>query len=311
MFRGNLKIIFVAFGALASAGCGTHDDHSHSGVVALMKEDRAALASLDSRGPALYDEKHDGLFTRIFGGTSGSDVLRFLDARARYFADARPVERQLAAYAFPYTNWLVEQGSVVTEDVRANRTQVGATNYGTLIWLLSAVNGVPVSLRIDGQMISVNSSRVGIIVPGPGYARQGYDPETDLTYDLPEAYRQTILIHEARHSDCTGGLSQVDLQAARGARSPGDYSNRACGHLHVVCPASSKYAGIAACDSESWGAYSVGAVFAEAAALNYESDLVAWNIMRAWAIDQRNRTVGVKAMEGDPDLSSAGLLGGN
>lgn len=79
--------------------------------------------------------------------------------------------------------------------------------------------------------------------------------------------RQSYLIHEARHSDCSGGVSEADLSLARRAQSMDDYLNQTtspkCGYFHSLCKGG-YLKGIRACDEMPWGSYGVQAVYIEA-----------------------------------------------
>ncbi|MGE0631624.1 MAG: hypothetical protein AB7O96_04410 [Pseudobdellovibrionaceae bacterium] len=72
------------------------------------------------------------------------------------------------------------------------------------------------------------------------------------------------LVHEARHSDCTGGLktsfintyinNHIQQKTWRNAES-------ACLHYHNKCPVGHDMAGEVACDTHLWGAYAAGGMF--------------------------------------------------
>ena len=87
----------------------------------------------------------------------------------------------------------------------------------------------------------------------------------------------------------------------------------ACGHFHTYCPDSMKdLAGLAACDGQPWGAYSVGFVYQAALAVS-ETDPVRKAVLEAGAVDSFSRLqFDTDAMlsgdDGPPDMSSAGLL---
>lgn len=290
---------------LALGACGKKEEKVPSPIVQLMREDAAQLATTEPQGAKSFDGLRDGAFTKVFGGTSGAHVKAFFDERVHYFTDPATLDEQLDGHSFPFQGWMKEVSQEKAK--REGETKVGATNYGTLLWLLGVINDVPLRVTIDEQDIAIDSSRAGIIVGGEGYETTGKTRE-GRSYPIPVTYRQSILLHEARHSDCSGGLTRADLAQARSAKTSEDYPNRACGHLHVTCPSTSDYAGIAACDKEPWGAYTVGAIFAEATTANYADGSIPWQVMRLWAIDQRSRSLVSDAMSGTPDLSSRGLV---
>lgn len=77
--------------------------------------------------------------------------------------------------------------------------------------------------------------------------------------------RISTLVHEARHSDCTGGVKTSLVNSyiranISGAQPNAPYTS-ACLHLHNACPAGHDLEGISACDTHLWGAYAIGAMF--------------------------------------------------
>jgi hypothetical protein len=146
-----------------------------------------------------------------------------------------------------------------------------------------------VTVYLNGDVIPVDSSRVGFLLFGPGYV--GHTEIQGRQVPVPVEYRQEILVHEARHSDCTGGIDEAALDIARHASTSRmftrEFPRRQCGHLHVYCPRG-PHAGLAACDEDPWGAYAIGAVFAAGAALS-ATTRTAHDVMIATAIDSLSR----------------------
>jgi hypothetical protein len=86
--------------------------------------------------------------------------------------------------------------------------------------------------------VKVTSPRSGIIQIGEGL----FDPETSVNPENPEAISNNILrlatlFHEARHSDGNG---------------------KSLGFAHTVCPRGHDFEGIAACDENLNGPYTIG-----------------------------------------------------
>ncbi len=100
---------------------------------------------------------------------------------------------------------------------------------------------------------------------GEGY-NMSYLEKDGTTYNFPAAYRQSILFHEARHSDCPTGLNRNDLDFVKSKKNLREltesFKKMSCGQLHSYCPESHKYKNLPACDHMAWGAYSAGAMFA-------------------------------------------------
>lgn len=223
-------------------------------------------------------------FDGVFGGAGPQDALRYLDERVRYLlpADAFPEER------------LVLRGV----DEQEPDQQVAARNIGVLAWLEAELASPRrLEFQFGAESLPLESSRVGIVMLGPAYS------------GLPAILRAGVLIHEARHSDCTGGLEEEDLKAlAEGAepRSP------ACGHLHAVCPSWHELSGIAACDDHPWGAYAVEALFlAELARRCVDCSESVRQIAYVEAASAWGRVRGASELlsgrAGNPDMSSSGI----
>ena len=159
---------------------------------------------------------------------------------------------------------------------------------------------------------------------GPGYIREAQNDE-GKTFELPTEYRQATLVHEARHSDCTGGVSQAALNVARNSRNIIEFVNNYpamnCGHLHTMCPAWHEFKDLPACDRHFWGAYAVGYVFAAAkqdpnstgfrdVLLRYMENDSASRLL--YLTKGTNRIIDVEPMlngqYGLPDMTSSGIV---
>jgi hypothetical protein len=280
---------------------------------ALYSADLNALANVDSSQSAImdYDMRNDRLFSKIFGGTSFYDVSRYYNDRIKYAVTMDEFSHLQSSTTLPDQGWLKSSHDRDNGGDSGN-SQLGAVNVGTLLWLESVVANTPLSVFIDNDWRSIESTRAGIMMFGPAYKSRIYDSYGDA-HILPPAYRQSILMHEARHADCTGGLSQKTLQIMRNAQSAEEFTQKVpfmrCGHLHVVCK-SGELAGIPACDAERFGAYKVGAVFI-AGILDAETDYVSRKILEMVELDYETRQQESYDLAGfgrDPDMTSAGLV---
>ncbi len=225
-------------------------------------------------------------FGQIFGAADQDGVLTYLDERLGfiipYEADLRP--------------------RLVFDEVDDGADpMIVATNVGTVLWMnAEAGSRRQLYFRFDKGAVRVDSSRVGIIMLGKGYS-ESLDP----------IERIGTHVHEARHSDCTGGLSFADLRRVRENELPRSLS---CGHLHVACPPGHPYEGLFACDEHAWGSYAVQAIFyatvARGCAGCSERER---QIALVAGADAASRVLVLDAMLdgdfGDPDMSSSGLQG--
>jgi hypothetical protein len=174
-------------------------------------------------------------FEKIFGSTENAGVIQYLSERIHY--------------VLPHQ---IKLSSRLTQDSSPIFTY--ATNIGTMLWF-DALNKAPnpYAIRVGNLSVPVTSSRVGIIQLGLGYILK-----SSGSVASSQIQRISTLIHEARHSDCTGGINASDLELLWADEDP-EKSN--CGHLHVRCPEGHAYDGAYACDGEAWGAHSISAIY--------------------------------------------------
>ena len=189
---------------------------------------------------------------------------------------------------------------------------MGALNVSTGIWLSGLIANQTVILEIQGQTIPVSSSRTGVMMFGSGYEATINDSAGN-TYTIPPAYRQAILVHEGRHSDCTDGITSQEVEMMRESSSLEDFYKKFplphCGHLHILCP-SGDFEGIPACDAERYGAYTVGEIY-EAALIDSQTDEISKKILDASVIDYASRYVKTDPTAPDeqaPNMTSGGLI---
>jgi hypothetical protein len=298
----------VALGiCLGVAGCGGSKDEpapapNPPSPTELARGDVRLLRETEHAGYSEFDRENGRVFTQIFGGTDAADVTNYLDTRLRFYFDQgnrtatitgmedRPVT---IAEIFPQSS-----------DPRA---QVGAVNAGTGLWLSSLVYRKSLSLSVGSESHPINASRIGITILGPGY--QSNLETSRGSIPLHPTFRQAVLIHEARHSDCTGGISETWLesvrQLGRSQAASDKYFGLQCGHLHAKCPSGHDLEGLAACDREPWGAYTVGNIFYRAVAREFEIGSVDYQVASYYIADFESRVL-VDRDGTTPDMSSSG-----
>jgi hypothetical protein len=256
-------------------------------------------------------------FSEIFGGVKASDVYRYLDERIHYLVK----DDFTNTIKFKYNDWVNDPDE--EKKLKTQGGQVGAANIGTQLWLQSAVDASPeaTTFPLGGHAVVIDSSRTGVFILGDGYTTSTGVPFVGI----PAEVRQSIVVHEARHSDCTGGITEQSLKELRGYRdyheTQAEFEQMSCGHLHAECPAGHSMAGLPACDSprDIWGAYAVQAIFLESLvnqkiAENKDSSftLSAFGIMSMMAMDSYDRLLYNAAdlrqgKLGKIDLSSSGI----
>ncbi len=178
-------------------------------------------------------------YGQVFNGNGSLDAVRNMDERVNYvLPESVKLEDRLG----------------VAEDPLTDAVTV-ASNIGTILFFVQKSNpDKKLYFKIGNAKVGLDSSRVGIIRLGPGYTMEKLKDGTPLT----AVFRTATLVHEGRHSDCTGGLKASDLELLKLGQIP---VNKNCGHLHVKCPPGHDLAGYYACDGHPWGAYAVGAVY--------------------------------------------------
>jgi len=209
----------------------TYDQEVSSGKRLQFNQDIETQKSLQIDGSKIRR------FNDIFGGPKSSDVISFMDTRINYVIDS---ETDI-------------NNRILVRELNAVQPETVATNIGMGLWQLSlALESQKIDFEINDSPVPINSGRTGIIQLGSIFDR------------LSTSERFGTLVHEARHSDCTGGMLQSDIERIRNNQQPLNYK---CGHRHEICPGGHPYEGSFACDAHPWGAYVVQSIFAASIAL--------------------------------------------
>ena len=228
-------------------------------------------------------------FQSIFNGFTGTDIRAYMDTRIHSFFSQYDVAHMPEPTASELSG--VKQSGPLDENAKA---VVGASNIGALAWFQTLFVNRPLTFVIAGQTIQPTSSRVGLMMIGPGYDRVQQRADGTI-FRFPLEYRQSILIHEARHSDCTGGITQSAIDEARMTGDFNDFLQATqatdCAHLHAICPSWHSLHGLAGCDDRPWGAYAVQSTYAFALMqkAKVQNDVVLKNVMEFSAADAATR----------------------
>lgn len=237
--------------------------------------------------------KPNSIFSKVFGGTDAKAVLTYIDDRLNYMIS---FDQDL--------DKLIEQTDATArvrdekEDSKTpSRAMILGVNPSFPVWLMEIVTQAQskgkkhAELRINGTLRPIESSYVGVFQLGDSYNK------------VPSVVRTGTIVHEARHSDCTGGLYIEDAVAMLKGKTPKSHS---CGNLHVNCPKGHSYEGLPACDGQPWGAYAVGAIYASAVASSDGLSEEEIQQAKAEALDSFSRVLNLKDMMdgklGSPDM---------
>jgi hypothetical protein len=322
-----LCIFMILCSTALGSGCGASladdlldldSEGSKGDAQALVKvaEDLKAL-DLFSTSPLTLSVAGSGLrFKQVFGGYSGENVRDFISQRIKYFIsfdDLLLLNNSYIRQSDPASDNELNWTHIKNSENFKNK--VAASNLGIQLWLQSLIDQEPATITLKNwQRIPITSSRVGIMLIGPAYDASLTQPDGSLV-SLPREYRQSLLVHEARHSDCVGGVTQHDLEGVRKVSSYSEFlekfNSKKCGHLHALCR-EGDYKDLPACDSMLWGSYGIQALYLEAA---LEKEVVGsqkWQLLLTTFIDTRNRLqfdYNLDMIQGleDPDLNSLGL----
>lgn len=126
---------------------------------------------------------------------------------------------------------------------RGGAVKLVMSNLGAGIYFFGKSSGAILGLAIPGlNTVTVNSPRAGIFQIGEGHflpllRRSGGTENNNYANSL---LRLGTFFHEARHSDGNGA---------------------SLGFMHAVCPEGHDYAGYNACDANTNGPYTIGAIF--------------------------------------------------
>ena len=205
-----------------------------------IRERQALDASTAELGALIINGGQIKWFEQIFGGGRSSNVVNYFENRVNYGLSASTDLNDRIVF----TNNIFAEGVTV------------ASNPSVGLWYFAkAVEPEVMKFEINGKLLSINSSRIGIMQFG-----------AFVEFNTTEQIK--TLVHEARHSDCTGGAWASDIDRIRNGLSP---LNKLCGNFHELCPPGHPLADEYACDAHPWGAYAIDAIYAATLALECSS----------------------------------------
>lgn len=224
----------------------------------------------------LFDSQNGGIFRKIFGGVEASHVHRFLKDRIQFFYSDS--DRLLTSMGYL-------EGSKDSLHARSKVTPIAA-NVGTELFVNSFKIGSPFFLIWRGRSVLIESPRLGLVSLSKEYQKSEY-----FLSSLVRVLE--VLVHEARHSDCSLKDNSFEHFSKFKQTSHLDFYPKECGHLHQHCSWIPGLESIAACDSAAFGPYFVS--FIGLRALFFDPQLVSLRfsgaaVQRALLVDNLSRT---------------------
>ena len=339
---------------LLGSACGPahspHSDHIDPHSISHLAEShiKELPRTLTPSRVSNFNRTHHQAFAKLFGGPSGQDVQSFIRSRIKYILNI--FNNQNTYHISPppkHRDWNKKPYSLISAPtqnslennfthhnlgqsnlshlatpiaVHDESTQnIGALNLSIDFWLQGLIDQTEYTLILpNGYRIRMNNPREAVVSVGPAYAMSANNTPT------PTIISQSMLVHEARHSDCSGGISHRDLLMMKSSQNYLEFSqnsqSKKCGYLHDLCPSTHALAGQAACDTMPWGAYTAGIIFLEGALFRTDpyhfgkavKSNLEWQLAQTYLLEFKTRLLFnyrhmIEGRLGDPDLSSSGL----
>ena len=254
----------------------------------------ADLYDLAASRPAA-DSDAGRAFAQAFGHEAdGGGPEAFVRSRVGHFALESWVlgsSLELPPSGWPEVMPVPDAGP--TRDAGEGPGRLLGHNTGSLAWVDAKVQGRDPFVTTRQGQIDFDDPRHGLVVfPDHFFVPAGVHRRPRVARWL----RQSVIVHEARHSDCgEGGLSPA-VAAARLAHGPAAYTARnfprTCGYWHVPCEGG-EHDGILACDRMPWGANGFGLVVLHAARARGDLSRAEQDDLDVLIEDVRSRLVGV------------------
>lgn len=238
LFFISFQFILSSCGGSRNGGNNQEREENQGGGILIYDNELSSkeVNALDKDFEIFNDRILDGSnirrFSDVFSGNNSSDVYNYLDERLNYILSA--------------TTKLEDRVTRTSNSIFEATTL--ASNQGTALWFEAIIRSPEnLEIEINNKKILINSSRIGIVQLGEAFPTLG------------TIWQLNTLVHEARHSDCSGGIYASDIERLKNDQLP---LNHACGHIHDICPLGHDLEGEYACDSHAWGAYAIESIYA-------------------------------------------------
>lgn len=285
----------------------------------MILEDLAAI-DIERPGEGCLAQTGHEPFCAIFAEKSNEAVASFVRARSKVFMTMSEAEH---LHFDPEIDSLTDiaflRRSPTPQPEKGERSPSPlAANLSRYLFSAGAVNNIPIRIRGPRFETSVTSTRSGLIMVADDYrggliwmagAHNLSPAERSVRQRVEQIHRQSLLVHEARHSDCPGGFDAATIRQAKRAVDHEHFlalTNNTCGNPHDRCQMG-VYRGYDACERSAWGSYAVQLVFLMEAREKEALGSVAANVLDGLIVDLRSR---FESHALDVDAMLAGKLGG-
>ncbi len=273
------------------SGCGSSDDGGGSTPQgsALFKQDMQWLSTSSMVSAKAADGQMNGALTKAFGGTTKSDVFQFISDRIKYVYNvSEAVNFKVSAFSNGSLLGQGTLGEIMGESATlAKDDYTAGMNAGAGLAVAGYDNDFQFKVHLPEGTVSAESTRVGIVLLTKYYSV--VPGANGQQHQTPREGRVSILVHEARHSDCPNGFGKTD-----------------CGFGHSECT-TGDMAGIPACDNNFWGPYAMGALYLRGTQDNYPYDSKEYRLIEFLADDSLSRLTSAQKnalYNTEPDLNS-------
>lgn len=261
-----LGVISIILAACGSGGGGSSAPKGGE----LFKKDMEWLSTSSMMSGKSVDGQMNGALTKAFGGTTNSDVSLFIEDRIKYvYSLSEAANFSVLFYEnASYLGTMTVARLFGHENEPSKRTLLGL-NAGAGLAHREFETGYDLKVELPEGRVDAGSFRLGLVFLTKNYSTQIGDK--GRKYGRPREGRVSILVHEARHSDCPSGYGEAD-----------------CGFSHRECT-SGDMAGLPACDDSFWGPYAMGALYLKATQNNHLYGSVEYRIIEFMADDALSR----------------------
>jgi hypothetical protein len=300
--KTRLLLTVLALGALFGlARCSNHIDDrltedlpAKRDPIELVKEDIQNMSVDGALGAKSLSAEKYNAYVKLFGGAEGSDVRRFVEARAKIFVTEEEATITPDPLRRTYTGWYAKGGVRSAPLLGKGGVTVAAANLSVQYFLQGLVENTSYSVVARGVTYPANEADAGIILLGDSYTNVAY-LRRGGHIEIPGWYRYEILGHEARHSECPTGVKRETLEIVRKAKSHQEFLDKFphtdCGQWHSICPDTFpqvELRGELACDTRPWGSYTYSWLMHEATLASNPSS-TSWQLAQLEALSSKAR----------------------